>query len=410
MNGQPFLTADVASLTPAKNTLPSSSQTNDLVNGKGNSVFKESMEEAGPQVDSNVNKIEGDLGNDHPESFQQVVDSTGDGSVIIPENVSAPTLYSEASDVEDILMELGDSGDIVDTASSTIIPNMTGKSVLAAAYRSELPQVAVALATEMNTTALNGLSQVIAPTTVEQEIKLATPIANQLVSQATVTELVQGIKTEIPSAVKIVEQATLESRLIHKSNDVLLPSSITESVVASGRVDLQEAVNVNGTVATTTISQIAKTGAPAALSHMPSISLSIPTSFQQAQWGEAVAEKVMWMSAKGVKEADIQLDPPELGPLIVKVSVSQDQAQVSFSVQHASVREALDQSVMRLREMFADEDINLVDVDVSDHSQSQEKNGESDMVEDEIVSIDEQLAETPLQSTPGQYHLIDSYV
>jgi flagellar hook-length control protein FliK len=55
----------------------------------------------------------------------------------------------------------------------------------------------------------------------------------------------------------------------------------------------------------------------------------------------------MWMSAKGIKTATIQLDPPELGSLHVKVSINQDQANVSFTVQNASVREALDQNALR---------------------------------------------------------------
>jgi len=48
--------------------------------------------------------------------------------------------------------------------------------------------------------------------------------------------------------------------------------------------------------------------------------LTVTIPFQQAQWGSAVAEKVMWLSSHGLQEAEIQLDPPELGPLQVKVN------------------------------------------------------------------------------------------
>ena len=100
--------------------------------------------------------------------------------------------------------------------------------------------------------------------------------------------------------------------------------------------------------------------------------LSVMTPFQQSgQWGQAVAERVVWMNGQEIKEAEIHLDPPELGPIQVKVSMVNEQAHVSFVVQHASVREALDQSAMRLRELFDGEGINLVDVDVSDQSQQQ---------------------------------------
>jgi flagellar hook-length control protein FliK len=141
--------------------------------------------------------------------------------------------------------------------------------------------------------------------------------------------------------------------------------------------------------------------------------LSLNASFKSAgQWSEAVTEKVMWMSSKGIKEAIIQLDPPELGSLQIKVGLTQDQAQVSFTVQNPSVREALDQQSMRLREMFAEDGLNLTDVDVSDQS-SQEESGEeknnrsfgqhSHAETDEIMT-------TSLQSNNGSYSLIDAYI
>jgi flagellar hook-length control protein FliK len=108
----------------------------------------------------------------------------------------------------------------------------------------------------------------------------------------------------------------------------------------------------------------------------PQLTVGIP--FQQTQWSEAVAERVMWMSSKGLQEAEIHLNPADLGPIQVKVSLVADQAHVSFVVSNASVREALDQNAIRLREMFNGEGLNLVDVDVSDQSQHQASNSEDD--------------------------------
>ncbi|GLS27696.1 flagellar hook-length control protein FliK [Marinibactrum halimedae] len=97
----------------------------------------------------------------------------------------------------------------------------------------------------------------------------------------------------------------------------------------------------------------------------------VETPVAQRGWGDAVGEKVLWMASQNISEAELQLDPPELGPLQVKVVVSQDQAQVVFNSQFGTVRDALDQSAARLREMFAQEGLNLVDVDVSDQSAEQ---------------------------------------
>jgi flagellar hook-length control protein FliK len=86
-------------------------------------------------------------------------------------------------------------------------------------------------------------------------------------------------------------------------------------------------------------------------------------------WGRDIGEKVLWMAAQNLSEAEIQLDPPELGPLQARISVQNDQAQVSFNSNSALVREALDQTAHRLRDMFSSEGLNLVDVNVSDQQQ-----------------------------------------
>lgn len=152
--------------------------------------------------------------------------------------------------------------------------------------------------------------------------------------------------------------------------------------------------------------------------HLPMIAptdksqLSITIPFQQAQWSEAVAERVMWMSTKGIQEAEIQLDPPELGPLQVRVSVTNEQAQVSFVVQNASVRDALDQSAMRLREMFDAEGINLTDVDVSDQSQQQAGDDSSKAESGSAVgagSNEEIATESPINSSSEGYSLVNTY-
>ena len=141
--------------------------------------------------------------------------------------------------------------------------------------------------------------------------------------------------------------------------------------------------------------------------------LSVMIPFQQtSQWGQALGEHVVWMNSQDIQEAEIHLDPPELGPIQVKVSMVNDQAHVSFAVQHATVREALDQNAMRLRELFDNEGIHLVDVDVSD--QSQQKNSDSSQGGRHTISTadSEEIteSETMLSLTGNGYSLVNTYV
>lgn len=85
------------------------------------------------------------------------------------------------------------------------------------------------------------------------------------------------------------------------------------------------------------------------------------------QWNQSVVNRVMWLSAQNLPSAEIRLDPPELGPLQVRIQVQNDHVQVNFVSQNPNVRDALDQQANRLREMFAENGMSL-DVGVSDQA------------------------------------------
>jgi flagellar hook-length control protein FliK len=95
-----------------------------------------------------------------------------------------------------------------------------------------------------------------------------------------------------------------------------------------------------------------------------------PVPMQQAGWSEAVVDRVMWLSSQNLQSAEIRLDPAELGRMEVRISLSQEQAQVTFASPHAGVREALEGQMHRLRELFTQQGMNLLDVNVSDQSSS----------------------------------------
>lgn len=102
-----------------------------------------------------------------------------------------------------------------------------------------------------------------------------------------------------------------------------------------------------------------------------------PLAMHQSGWTEEVVNRVMYLSSANLKSADIQLEPAELGRLDIRVNISPDQAaQVNFVSAHAGVREALDSQMHRLREMFAQQGMGQVDVNVSDQSRNWQGQGQ----------------------------------
>jgi|TARA_B110000971_G_scaffold162428_1_gene166074 hypothetical protein len=102
--------------------------------------------------------------------------------------------------------------------------------------------------------------------------------------------------------------------------------------------------------------------------------MSVP--FNQSGWGENLGKQLSMLLAKNMDSAQIQLDPPELGPLTVKIQINQDQVSLQFTSGHSAVREALEQSSQRLQQMFSDEGLDLVDVGVSDQKRDSDQNEE----------------------------------
>lgn len=90
-------------------------------------------------------------------------------------------------------------------------------------------------------------------------------------------------------------------------------------------------------------------------------------------WANEMSQKVAWIARDGGHTAHIRLDPPELGSLTVKVSVDSDSnTQISFVAATPQARDLLEGQMGRLREMLAQQgmDLSRADVDVSQQDTS----------------------------------------
>jgi len=98
--------------------------------------------------------------------------------------------------------------------------------------------------------------------------------------------------------------------------------------------------------------------------------------FSSPEWPKEMGERIIWMHKQAIPSAELRLNPAHLGPVTIKLNLSQDQATIAFTAQHAAVKEAIEASLPRLRDMFSAQQINLTDVNVSqdDNGQKQAKN------------------------------------
>ncbi|UTH74350.1 flagellar hook-length control protein FliK [Chromobacterium sp. IIBBL 290-4] len=102
--------------------------------------------------------------------------------------------------------------------------------------------------------------------------------------------------------------------------------------------------------------------------------LSLPQQLTDPSWGKALGEQVLGMVNLKMDKAQIQLNPPQLGPIEVTVKMNgNDQAQVMFTAAVPATREALENNMHRLSSMMSANGIQLTDSQVSSGQSDQQR-------------------------------------
>jgi flagellar hook-length control protein FliK len=91
----------------------------------------------------------------------------------------------------------------------------------------------------------------------------------------------------------------------------------------------------------------------------PAALAQVATPFGRPEWADAMGERVTWLVGQRIQSADIQITPPQLGPVEVRISIQDDQASLFFSSSHAVVRDAIQAALPRLNEMLAQSGLTL---------------------------------------------------
>lgn len=105
--------------------------------------------------------------------------------------------------------------------------------------------------------------------------------------------------------------------------------------------------------------------------------LQQPVNIARSDAAKALFDKANMLLNLNLKEAEIRLDPPELGSMQIRIRSDAEQAQINFVVQSQQAKEMLEQSMGRLREMLAEQGINLGESNVSEQGQSEQQTAEN---------------------------------
>ena len=82
-------------------------------------------------------------------------------------------------------------------------------------------------------------------------------------------------------------------------------------------------------------------------------------------WGTELGQRVVWMVGEKQHVAELRVNPPDLGPLDIKLTIDDHQTTAVFTSPHSSVRDAIESALPRLREVLAESGIMLGNASVT---------------------------------------------
>jgi len=150
-------------------------------------------------------------------------------------------------------------------------------------------------------------------------------------------------------------------------------------------------------------------------------SLARPSAAQSLNNGEFIqrfADQIAWFRNQNIQVAEMRLHPRDLGTIQVRIEGQGDLASVNFVAQNAAVKDVLDQNMTKLRELFTESGLDLVDVNVSDQSQQEAgSNEEADdgnpngtLLSSHSDQDGEQVAESEIAGGSQAVYLLDFYI
>jgi flagellar hook-length control protein FliK len=142
----------------------------------------------------------------------------------------------------------------------------------------------------------------------------------------------------------------------------------------------------------------------------PPPTLKVAAGVDTAEFGQGVADRVSLMMDSNLTSAKLQVNPPALGPIEVRIALQGGHAQVWFTSHSAVTRDALESSSPQLREMLGAQGFGQVSVDISQRS-FQERSPQSHGYEGTPAISGESSAsvQTPGATSRAASGLLDAY-
>jgi flagellar hook-length control protein FliK len=198
-------------------------------------------------------------------------------------------------------------------------------------------------------------------------------------------------------------------------------TSQTSGRASSRAQDFTAALNESVNVASTAMQPVQNTALNALQQQVANTTERLTPRVGTPAWDQALGQKVVWMVAGEQQSASLTLNPPDLGPLQVVLTVSNSQANATFIAAQPEVRQALEAALPKLRDMLGEAGIQLGQANVNsgtpnqqqgsfDQAASQSARGATQFGDRESTGGDAQMRVSRVQPSSSGLGLVDTFV
>lgn len=110
-----------------------------------------------------------------------------------------------------------------------------------------------------------------------------------------------------------------------------------------------------------------------ALARPQTFPITVP--FDDPRFRGALSERVQWLVREGIQSAELTLHPQDMGPIRIEMSIDGAAASIDFAATQADTRAAIEQSLPRLRDLLADQGLQLGGTKISADTSRQDNPG-----------------------------------
>jgi len=177
----------------------------------------------------------------------------------------------------------------------------------------------------------------------------------------------------LPQALRDAQAAEAASAIRSSAIDNARPLSDNAAMSPTGLTDRPQAIGPQGSAAAALADQgMVAPGSFAALLRSADASgearsealgrpqqIPITVPFDDPRFGSALSERVQWLVKEGIQSAELTLHPQDMGPIRIEMSIDGTATSIDFAATQADTRAAIEQSLPRLRDLLADQGLQL---------------------------------------------------